>query len=79
METTFKIGNRVRVSEISDYQSNWGGQKVKTHYGRIEDIVRDMFDGSDLYLVNVLGEIKTYKAESLMPLKRSKIKETTMV
>ena len=28
METTFKIGNRVRVSEISDYQSNRGGQKL---------------------------------------------------
>lgn len=29
-----------------------------------------MFDGSDLYLVNVLGEIKTYKAESFRPLRR---------
>lgn len=42
----------------------------KTHYGRIENIVRDMFDGSDLYLVNVLGEVKTYKAESLLPLRK---------
>ena len=42
----------------------------KTHYGRIENIVGDMFDGSDLYLVNVLGEIKTYKAESFRPLRR---------
>ena len=32
--------------------------------------MRDMFDGSDLYLVNVLGEVKTYKAESLMPLRK---------
>jgi len=46
----------------------WGG--AKTHYGRVEDIVRDMFDGSDLYLVNVLGEVKTYKRESLLPLKK---------
>lgn len=68
METTFTIGKRVRVSELADLQSNRGG--VKTHYGRIEDIVRDMFDGSDLYLVNVLGEIKTYKAESLLPLRK---------
>ena len=29
-----------------------------------------MFDGSDLFLVNVLGEIKTYKAESFRPLRR---------
>ena len=32
--------------------------------------MRDMFDGSDLYLVNVLGEVKTYKAESLLPLRK---------
>lgn len=68
METAFAIGKRVRVAELSENQSNRGG--VKTHYGRIEDIVRDMFDGSDLYLVNVLGEVKTYKAESLMPLRK---------
>ena len=42
----------------------------KTHYGRIEDIVRDMFDGSELFLVNVLGEVKTYKAESFIPLRK---------
>lgn len=47
-----------------------GGGRGKTHYGRIEDIVRDMFDGSDLYLVNVLGEVKTYKAESFLPLRK---------
>lgn len=69
METTFTIGKRVRVLELADLQSNRGGGG-KTHYGRIEDIVRDMFDGSDLYLVNVLGEIKTYKAESLLPLRK---------
>ena len=46
------------------------GGGIKTHYGRIENIVRDMFDGSDLYLVNVLGEVKTYKAESLLPLRK---------
>ena len=55
-----------------------GGQKPKTHYGRIEDIVRDMFDGSDLYLVNVLGEVKTYKAESLQPLTKDRNKDHTM-
>ena len=32
--------------------------------------MRDMFDGSDLYLVNVLGEVKAYKAESLLPLRK---------
>lgn len=68
MEKVFTIGKRVRVSETSDSQVNRGG--VKTHYGRIENIVRDMFDGSDLYLVNVLGEVKTYKAESLLPLRK---------
>lgn len=46
------------------------GGGSKTHYGRIENIVVDIFDGSDLYLVNVLGEIKTYKAESFRPLRR---------
>lgn len=69
MESIFTIGKRVRVAELSENQTNRGGV-VKTHYGRIEDIVRDMFDGSDLYLVNVLGEIKTYKAESLLPLRK---------
>ena len=68
MERVFTIGKRVRVAELSDNQTNRGG--VKTHYGRIENIVRDMFDGSDLYLVNVLGEVKTYKAESLLPLRK---------
>lgn len=29
-----------------------------------------MFDGSDLYLVRVLDEVKTYKAESLLPLRK---------
>ena len=67
MKNTFKIGQRVRVSEISESQVNGGGE---THYGRIENIVGDMVDGSDLYLVNVLGEIKTYKAESFRPLRR---------
>ena len=66
MKNTFKIGQRVRVSETSEPQAGGG----KTHYGRIENIVGDMFDGSDLYLVNVLGEIKTYKAESFRPLRR---------
>ena len=66
MKNTFKIGQRVRVSEISESQAGGG----KPHYGRIENIVGDMFDGSDLYLVNVLGEIKTYKAESFRPLRR---------
>lgn len=47
-----------------------GGGVIKTHYGRIEDIVVDMFDGSDLYLVKVLDEVKTYKAESLLPLRK---------
>lgn len=65
MKNTFKIGQRVRVSETSE--ASRGG---KTHYGKIENIVGDMFDGSDLYLVNVLGEIKTYKAESFRPLRR---------
>ena len=34
--------------------------------------MRDMFDGSDLYLVEVSGVVKTYKAASLLPLKRTK-------
>ena len=67
MKNTFKIGQRVRVSETSESQAGGGG---KTHYGRIENIVEDMFDRSDLYLVNVLGEIKTYKTESFRPLRR---------
>ena len=67
MESTFTIGKRVRVSELTE--TNRGGVK-KTHYGRIEDIARDMFDGSDLYLVRVLDEVKTYKAESLLPLRK---------
>ena len=67
MESTFTIGKRVRVSEPTE--TNRGGVK-KTHYGRIEDITRDMFDGSDLYLVRFLDEVKTYKAESLLPLRK---------
>lgn len=59
------IGKRVRIKEVCDSQDNRGG--VKTHYGRIENIVRDIFDGSDLYLVNVRGKVKTYKLESLSP------------
>ena len=70
METQFSIGKRIRVAELSENQSNMGGGARKTHYGKIVDIVPDMFDGSDLYLVNVLGEIKTYKRESLMPLRK---------
>ena len=66
MESTFTIGKRVRVSELTE--TNRGGVK-KTHYGRIEDITRDMFGGSDLCLVRVLDEVKTYKAESFLPLR----------
>lgn len=66
MKNTFKIGQRVRASKTSE--ASEGGDK--THYGRIENIVGDMFDGSDLYIVNILGEIKTYKAESFQPLRR---------
>lgn len=69
MKSIFTIGKRVRVAELSENQTNRGG-RGKTHYGRIEDIVRDMFDGSDLFLVNVLGEVKTYKAESFLPLRK---------
>ena len=29
-----------------------------------------MFDGSDLYLVRVLDEVKTYKAESFLPVSK---------
>lgn len=60
----------MRVAELSENQTNRGGGGGKTHYGRIEDIVRDMFDGSELFLVNVLGEVKTYKAESFIPLRK---------
>lgn len=61
------IGKRVRVSEPADNQGKGG---AKTHYGRIEDIVPDMYDGTDLYLVKVLGEVKAYKREALLPLRK---------
>ena len=32
-----------------------------TKYGKIDTIVNDMFDGTDLYLVDVGGVVKTYK------------------
>lgn len=68
MESTFTIGKRVRVSELTE--TNRRGGDKKTHYGIIEDITRDMFDGSDLYLVRVLDKVKTYKAESLLPVSK---------
>lgn len=68
----YKIGQRVRVSEPIEFRPDMRGKDAKTHYGRIEDIVADMYGGSDLYLVNVLGEIKTYKKESLISLKKDK-------
>lgn len=44
-----------------------------THFGKIENIVKDMFDGSDLYLVrtrmNNESVVKTYKEGSLRKLK----------
>ena len=57
------------------------GGGAKTHFGRIEDIVKDMFDNSDLYLVSIpaLGMTKTYKKESILPLKKDKNKESSMV
>ena len=58
-----------KESGFQNSQKPTGGGE-KTHYGRIEDIVRDMFDGSDLYLVKVLDKVKTYKAESLLPLRK---------
>ncbi len=71
MDQNFKIGQRIRVREPGSdiVPPEIGGGK--THFGRITDIVRDMFDGSDLYLVEVLGIVKTYKAASLLPLKRT--------
>ena len=38
-----------------------------------------MFDNTDLYLIRVLGEVKAYRKESLIPLGRGRIKEITMV
>ena len=56
-----KIGQKVKVADPMG-----GGN----HYGKIEDIVRDMFDGGNLFLVNVKGEVKTYRAESLKELNK---------
>ena len=58
-------GNESRTKSESG-QPNGGG----SNYGKIEDIVRDMYDGSPLYLVNIKGEVKTFKEESLTPLKK---------
>jgi hypothetical protein len=63
------IHNWKKSPGFGTHRNQQGGVK-KTHYGRIEDIARDMFDGSDLYLVRVLDEVKTYKAESLLPLRK---------
>lgn len=70
MKNTLTIGQRVRVSELDDNQCKMLGG-AKPRLGIIEDIVKDMYDGSPLYLVRVLGKTKTYKAESLLPSRKS--------
>lgn len=64
-------GAKVRVADPI-----WGG----THLGKVEDIVADMFDGSPLYLVRVRIDnkpvVRTYKPESLKPIKQRKRRTT---
>lgn len=58
---------------MADYEGNkMGGAKRKFHFAIVSNIVRDMFDGTDLYLVDIpaLGECKTFKRESLDSVKK---------
>lgn len=50
MGKALKIGKRVMID---------GSEGV------VEDVTRDMFDGSRLYLVNVGGKVKAYPEEAL--------------
>lgn len=41
---------------------------MKTHYGIVKDIVKDIFDGSELFIVQVKDKIQTYKEQSIVKL-----------
>ena len=66
-EKVSHYGNRKKNQSL---RSDGGG----THYGKIRNIVKDMFDGSILYVVEVKGVEKTYKEESLLPLRKEQKK-----
>ena len=59
----YELNQKVKVADLD----TGGG-----HYGKVEDIVKDMFNGADLYLVKVEGQVKTYTEESIRPLKKRK-------
>lgn len=63
MATAFTPGMRVRIPN-PEYGKKAGASK--THYGKIVELVEDMFDHSPLYLVDMGGVEKTYKAESFI-------------
>lgn len=66
---TLAMNQKVRVMCSDPHQK--GG--VKKHFGWVEDIVKNIFDGTDLYLVRMrVGNksvVRTFARESLIPVK----------
>ena len=63
------MNQKVRVMCSDPHQE--GG--VKSHFGWVEDIVKNIFDGTDLYLVRMRVDnkpvVRTFARESLIPVK----------
>lgn len=64
METSFKQGQKVRVS----YKNIRGG--VESHFAVIEDITTDMFNGEPLIIARITAtkETKTFHQAALQKL-----------
>lgn len=70
---TLAINQKVRVMCLDPHQ---GG--VKKHFGWVEDIVKNIFDSTDLYMVRMrIGNkpvVRTFARESLIPVQIKNIK-----
>ena len=65
---TLAMNQKVRVMCSDPHQE--GGVR---HFGWVEDIVKNIFDGTDLYLVRMRVDnkpvVRTFTRESLIPVK----------
>lgn len=63
------FGKRVRVTT-----STGNDGLTESHYGYVENIVKDMFNNNDIYLVNIpaIGRVLALSPENVQQLKKNK-------
>ena len=62
------IGKRVRVTIPAGHEG-----LTESHYGYVENVVKDMFNENDIYLVNIpaIGRVLALSPESVTDLKKN--------